>query len=366
MNSLIKYYRLPILAGLLTVTSFIPFPPWALLFASTPLFVFWWREKSLKRIFWAGWITQFIINLLCCHWMAYTVIEFGQMPVPVGILSLLLFSSVGLLHYSITGVLWKSLCAKARLSPTASFLTLPLIFGLCQIFWPCLFPYSLGYSWLWGNLPGYHLAQWVGFFGLHIMTLSLQSLLAAFWLYRKPRSWTHPYLWSTLALFLILQFLGWLQSQNLPSADRELNVALIQGNIGNLDKIYAIKKHNYTQGVVQTYINLTNQTLTQGIKQDKTEKKLPLVDLIIWPETAFPERIYTPETYKGTHRKQLSRWIKTHEIPLLTGAYETALETGTTYNSALLIQGDKVQDGYRKTHLLAFGEYFPFPRPFPS
>ena len=43
-------YGLPLLSGALIGTSYIPFPPWALLFCHVPLWAFWLRETSVRRV----------------------------------------------------------------------------------------------------------------------------------------------------------------------------------------------------------------------------------------------------------------------------------------------------------------------------
>jgi len=46
------HYRLPLLSGLLLGTSYIPFPPWALFLCLVPLWLFWLREGSVRKILW--------------------------------------------------------------------------------------------------------------------------------------------------------------------------------------------------------------------------------------------------------------------------------------------------------------------------
>jgi apolipoprotein N-acyltransferase len=49
-------YLLPVFSGILAGTSYIPFPPWALFFCFVPLWLFWLRETSWKKILLGGWL----------------------------------------------------------------------------------------------------------------------------------------------------------------------------------------------------------------------------------------------------------------------------------------------------------------------
>ncbi|MEN0059134.1 MAG: apolipoprotein N-acyltransferase, partial [Bdellovibrio sp.] len=55
-------FRWAFLSGILVGTSYIPFPPWALLFCYTPVWLYAVSDKrSIRSIFGAGWITQFTL-----------------------------------------------------------------------------------------------------------------------------------------------------------------------------------------------------------------------------------------------------------------------------------------------------------------
>src|ERR1700684_4495578 len=89
--SFLRPLSLSILSGLLIGTSYIPFPPWAIFFCFVPLWISWMNENSWKRIFWTGWLTQFVLTLIGFNWVAYTVHEFGHMPWILAVPVLFLF-----------------------------------------------------------------------------------------------------------------------------------------------------------------------------------------------------------------------------------------------------------------------------------
>lgn len=354
MQKQFRLYLLPILSGILIGTSYIPFPPWALFFCVAPLWMFWWKEKSLKRIFLAGWLTQFILNAIGFHWIAHTTVEFGQMPWPAGFGVLLLFCTLAHLYYPLAGVLWKWLVEKLKLPQTTAFLLLPVIFIFCERLYPFIFYWHLGYPWLWARLPGYQLAEWIGFFGLNLITLFINALLALFWMNRKPGQWLQKYSLVAVGLLIVVNLLGLIQGLNIPEPDNKARVLLVQGNIGNLEKIQAEYGVGFVAKPVETYIDLTREAL---------EKDSP-VDLVVWPETAFPEVIY-PEIL-ARYRKKLAQLSLEFNVPILTGAYQRDKFGGPIYNTLVLMKDEQILSSYQKTVLLAFGEYFPFATYYPK
>jgi apolipoprotein N-acyltransferase len=354
MQNWVRYYLPPILSGFFIGTSYIPFPPWALFFAMVPLWLFWWKESSYKRIFFAGWMTQFILNAIGFHWIAHTAMEFGRMPWPVGFSVLLIFCVLAHLYYPIAGVLWKFLCTKLQLGDKASVLLLPLVFILCERLYPFIFYWHFGYPWLWARFPGVQVAEWVGFFGLNLISLGINALFLLFWLKRRPQQWLHPASLAAVGLFVIVNIAGVLQRSDVPVADQSLRVLAVQGNIGNLEKIQAQEGVGFVGRIVDTYIELTRDAL----------EKHPNVDLVIWPETAFPEILQGD--IMGRQRRRLARLSNNYQIELLTGAYQRQRYYGPVYNGLVLMQGDQDLASYQKTVLLAFGEYFPFASYYPK
>ncbi len=354
MQNKFRYYLLPILSGILIGTSYIPFPPWALAFCIVPLWIFWRQERSYKKIFFAGWLTQFILNAIGFHWIAHTTVEFGRMPWPAGFAVLLLFCTLAHLYYPIAGLLWKFLCKKLQLSDTAGIFLLPLVFILCERLYPFIFYWHFGYPWLWARLPGSQVAEWVGFFGLNLITLYINALLALFWIHRSKGQWLQKFSLSALGLFMGVNLLGLFLSFDLKAPDKSLKVLLVQGNIGNLEKIQAQKGVGFINHIVDTYIQLTRQ----GLKEN------PGVALVIWPETAFPEVIRANSG--GRQLRKLKNLASQFEVDILAGSYQQLQPGGAIYNGMALLQKNEIKESYQKTMLLAFGEYLPFAKQYPK
>lgn len=354
MKNIVRGYSLPILSGFLIGTSYIPFPPWALFFCVVPLFVFWTKENSLKKIFIGGWLTQFFLNAIGFHWISWTTVEFGRMPWPAGIAVLLLFCTIAHLYYPVAGVLWKILVTRLQIKQSYALLMLPFVFVLCERLYPILFYWHFGYPWLWARLPGYQTAEWIGFFGLSTLTMLINALFALFWLNRKKGHWLNKWSLSAITIFASVNLVGFIISKNISAPDKSLKVLMVQGNIGNLEKVYATKGGRYVEHITNQFMALTEQGL----------QETPGVDLILWPETAFPETIYEGRL-PGRQLRRVMNLSKRYGVPIFTGAYQRKGPKNRIHNGTILIDGDEIKGDYQKTILLAFGEYFPFADTFP-
>ncbi|MBY0385928.1 apolipoprotein N-acyltransferase [bacterium] len=341
LRNFAKIYSLPILSGIFIGTTYIPFPPWALGFCLVPLWLFWHRnQNNAKRIFWGGWISQFILNLIGFHWVAHTCVEFGGFPPIVGGLILVLFASVAHLYYPIAGLIWYQFAAQKN--HRYLVLLLPLVFAVCESFYPTIFFWHLGYPWLWASLPGAQMAEWVGFYGLNLITLFINLLVLIFVLNRKKR-----FILAALLLFLIPQGLGLYLKKSFQEGDKTLTTLVVQANIGNAIKVEQDKGPRFHEYILRKFSELTASGL----------EKNPEAQLILWPETAYPTRV-TQTGRKDFFQHRLIYSIQSFERPLLTGAYEE--DENGVYNSMVLFNknGQFIQS-YKKTMLLAFGEYFP-------
>lgn len=298
-----------------------------------------------------------MLNLIGFHWVAHTVSQFGQLPVAVGFLVLLLFCSLAHLYFPVSGLLWFLLKKRFKLSPLYAVVLLPLTFLLLEWSFPTIFFWHLGYTWLWARLPGYQLADWIGFYGLNTFTLAVNAGLFYAYLYKSSRL---KLLGSIALCFVLLGGLHFLRPRPFgsPQDDKALSVTVIQGNIGNLAKIQGGKGFGQAiSAAVKTFLDLSRQALEEH----------PDTDLLVWPETAFPETIVNQKPRRYQVRKVFS-FLKDSQVDLITGAYQTfSKNPGQPYNSMVLLDQDgNFHPGYQKTYLLAFGEYFPGAKIFPQ
>lgn len=355
-----REFRLPLLSGLLIGTSYIPFPPWASMFGLVPLWLFWWRNPDPRRCFWGGWVTSFVLTLIGFHWVAHTVHEFGHMPWPVALLVLLIFCSLGHLHFALAGWVWGRL-VRQRLSdlpPWIPLLLLPVLTALAERYFPMIFVWNFGYTWMYSGLPFYQLAEWIGFEGLSAWTIftNLAILIPFLRGWRLPRAWLP--VGAAACLFLVANGVGAWLVHRLPLPDREVGILTVQANIGNLEKQYAEKGWGFRDHIINRYTQLTKAGLDQfGADQ---------IDFALWPETAFPDQIF-PQNLSAGSTPRLIAFLRSHNVNLVTGTYSEDSRQRKNTNSLISFsaQGEVIDSPYHKTLLLAFGEYIPFAEQFP-
>jgi len=342
-----------IASGILIGTSYIPFPPWAVFFCFVPLWSYWHRlidrDKNIKKIFWSGWLTQFIFTIIGFHWIAHTTVEFGHLPYFVGVLAVIGYSSFASLHVPISGVIWGLIQKRWPLRPLVSIFTLALVYGFCEILWPTIFPWNLGYMWLWNHWIGFQSADIWGFQGLSILTLIMNGLfLVAVNLRRKPLMMALP-LSMAVFLFLGIQWVGSFELAQLPTPDRKIKPLVVQANIGNLEKYLAERGNQFRDGIMDKYFDLTRRGLQQ----------YPDSDLVLYPETAMPISL-DPYFLGLFHNRKFQDFVLETKKPFLTGAYSEDPMRLKVYNGMFLFdETAKFLGLYRKTILLAFGEYLP-------
>ena len=357
MRSRLSSYRLPLLSGLFLGTSNLPFPPWALFFCFVPLWLFWLREGSVRKILWGGGLAQFLFCLVGFHWVAYTAHEFGHMPWPAALLVLLLFCAFGHLFFVLAGLAFALLRDRLHLSRAAQLLLLPCVTALCWRTVPMIFPWNLGYPWLGARLPAFQLAEFVGFEGLGVLTLFLNLALLTAWERRKERTGAYL-LGGAVGLLLLLNGAGWIAGKAQPTPDATARILVVQGNIGNQEKVSAGTREGAREEILRRYFRLTREGLARA------EGRAP--DFTVWPETAFPDRLAAgrpDEGYSGV----LSNFVRFQGTALVTGALGRDASSGKPTNSMSFLDrdGGVADKPYDKVHLLIFGEYFPFSDRFP-
>lgn len=351
-----RAWWLPVWSGLFIGTSYIPFPPWASLFCFVPLWLFWQRQTQLRHVVLGGVVTSFVFTLIGFNWVTYTLHEFAHLDWPVAVLGMVLFALLAHLFVPLAGLLWFLGQRRWRWPPSLSLALMALLTTLSEAYSPTLFDWNFGYSWYGAQVPLYHWAEVVGFSGLSALTLLVNLPLLHAWRQRREAR-GRRLLAGVLAVFLLLNLGGlWLRSR-LPAPDAVLRALLVQGNIGNSEKIAAELGQGYQMGILRAYMEATDRAL------DATG---PPVDFALWPETAFPALMgegLNPNPYT----EQLREFLQARHLPLVTGAYSIELASGLITNSLFVVnrEGDIVPPHYSKTILLAFGEFIPGEQWFP-
>ena len=195
-------------------------------------------------------------------------------------------------------------------------------------------------------LPGIQLAEIGGVWLVSGLVVAVNALLT--WALVEQRNRRA----LVLGAAVVAAALGWghWRVHHLPPATRSLRVALVQPSIPQDKKWVAAK-------IRMIYERLT--TLTRQAQGD------PLVELVIWPETALPDDVRNREdSYNVVWN------LCTNGTPILTGALDTALRDDGTeqyFNSVFLFDTDgRIVGEYDKRHLVLGGEIIPLERWLPD
>ncbi len=344
--------KLALFSGLLIGTSFIPFPPWASLFGFVPLWLFWSKETSYKRIFFAGWITQFLLTLIGFNWIAHDIQEFGELPWAIAILGMLAYCCFANLYIPIAGVIWSFLNRRMRWAPSLSILALSLVTALSEIYLQTIFPWNFGYTFLWIKAPLFQLAEMIGFQGISGLVILANAYLYLAWTKRAQFS-LQKSLSLFLGVFLALNALGWFIGSRVPAGTETANILVVQANIPNQQKIYAERGWGFRDFILNKFLRLTHK----GTQEHAN------VDFAIWPETAFPD--YMNDAQTDNVRKLLD-YVDDNHLHLITGGYTNFVDDSSANSMYFLTPGERASiKRYDKSELLAFGEYIPGAERFP-
>lgn len=359
IRAFFKLYPLVFISGICVGTTYIPFPPWALFFCYIPLWYFALRKATnLKQVFWGGWWTQFVLTLIGFHWVAFLAHEFGFMPWPLAILTLLVFAALMHLYIPVALTLGMWISRRLKLKEGATLLVFASLFVLGEIHWPSIFQWNLGYPLLWIKSP---LAQWadtIGFLGLSWAAYLINAWLL--WLILTKDRAVRGISATALTCFLALFYFGGMKkAEHWSQTDSEIKVLQVQANIGNQEKYYAEKGAGFQQFILDEFFNLTREGL----------QKFPDTELIVWPESAVPE-VLDDHAASRKYPKLFRQFSQSIGKPILTGAYskdDPGVKERKDYNGLFLFDptGQLAAPPYRKTQLLVFGETLPFVDTFP-
>jgi apolipoprotein N-acyltransferase len=352
-----KDWLLPLLAGILIGTSYIPFPPWASLFCFVPLWLFWQRQASLRRVVLGGVLTAFVFTLIGFNWVTYLLHEFAHLNWVVSGIGMAAFALLAHLFVPLAGAIWFLAQRAFGWPDRLSFGMLALITTLSEAYSPTLFDWNFGYSWYAAGVPLFHWAEFVGFSGLSAATLLCNWPLLLAWQNRRNR------LGKTLtgavaAGFVLMNVGGFTLRHRLPPPDASVSVLLVQGNIGNAEKMAAERGNAYQGSILRRYLELTDQAV---------RGRTTPIDFAVWPETAFPA-VLGEDIKASEYQEELSEHLRRLELPLITGAYGFDRPSRRLTNALFTLDrsGRLVPPHYAKSVLLAFGEYIPGESLFPG
>ena len=331
----------------------LSFPKWEwtgfIIVSLIPLF-FALQKKTPKQAFWMGWILGYLVSLGAFYWVCHTLQEFGQLPLYLALPIFLIFCTFCNLHLAVFCYVYVKI-PLLHLRP----LWVPILFTVIEFCFPQVFHWYLG-ACLYKKLWLIQFAEITGVAGVTFFVVLLNVFIYELIRWIKKDFEIFPkYAFSiSLALFLVagLYSIRTLQTyQETLKRAPTIRAALIQTNVGNLDKLKGSKGYQHAAEKMQDI----NRTMILNAAADN-----PNLDLIVLPETAVPG-YFTPER-PGTQQFmfQLASQVQT---PIYFGGYgfeRTPEGNPLIYNSTFLVSPYyQVSHTYHKNNLLIFGEYMP-------
>lgn len=318
-------------AGALMALGFAPYDGWPVIFISLPLFyVVLTNSTSYIQAAWRGFYFGYGHAIAGTWWIANALLVDAEKFAWLFPISVLGLSAVMALWFVVFALLVHA--SRARMG-VLLFAMLWVSVELARSVGMFGFPWNLlGYMSL-ASLPFAQGASLVGTYGMSVLLLII-GLLPVMWL--GSASTRHKLLLTALCLSMGggVYLYGTVRLQT-PITYTQTLLRLVQPNIAQSLK----GSHAGQQAAVEVLSRLS------------TQPAMPMPDVTIWPETAYPftMRIDAPQAMPAINT-------------LITGAVraEGGRENLTLWNSIVALAGDgSVLAHYDKHQLVPFGEFVP-------
>ena len=320
-------------------------------------------KEAIRQSFWLC----FLFSGVTFSWVAYVIHTFGGIPWVLAGILLLLFSAIGQPQFYLAAIpLRFALHRMRRTSNPAFAMGLGLVIALfyAGLDWtlPKMFVDTLGHSLIYART----LRQSADIGGPAFLTfLLLLPNIAVYAAWDRFRNRGEPAIWGAvkLALPLVLFALAALiaadrygrfrlseVADHIAHPRRTLQAAAIQANIGDIEKLSSESGYaEASERVLRLYYDLSDDAL----------KRTPKPEVLLWPETAYPSTLRSPESSNDFARdKEVESFVADRKVPLAFGGYDRDMK-GRSYNAVFYLNPDGTDARYAKTILIPFGEYIP-------
>ena len=278
------------------------------------------------------------------YWTSTVVATFGQLPVPLAGLAMLLLAGYLALYPAFTALITAHLIA--RVGAPALFMA-PAAWVATEFLRGYIFG---GFPWVpLGNsqvtvLPVAQLASVTGVYGLSALVAFVNAAIA-FAMLTGGRSRVKAIAAAAVLLLSVGVWGAWrIRDGSLTREGTPIRVGLVQGNIAQTLKW----RPDQARTIFTTYIAMTRDVVRRG------------AEYVIWPESSTP---FTFESHPEGEREMraLAREVA---VPILFGSDQTVVESPPDselhYNAAFQLAPDgSTLAVYRKIHLVPFGEFVP-------
>jgi apolipoprotein N-acyltransferase len=293
------------------------------------------------RAFGAGLVTGTALHLALYPWLAATMVRFSNLPPAAGLAVLALFAVA---HGLFVGVFAAGLAPIRRATGAAWPLAAAAWFTACEFLHPQIFPVFQGSFW-YRVTPLFGVVSLTGVAGATFLVMLVNTVM-----FQAIASRRAALANAAIAAALIAGALAWSAQRDTRIAaaearSRSVRVAIVQPNQDKLATA-AIARAQPERVAAE----LAAQSRA-ALDRD------PLVEVVVWPETALPEPPDHP-----INRAALALVIE-RGVELWTGAARYELDAAGLrrhHNAAYRVDRDgAIGRRYDKTVLVPFGEYVP-------
>ena len=289
------------------------------------------------------------------YWIPYTMKEFGGLSFPFNHILGLVFPLFIAPQFLVFALFQHYLLPKFQFKTRVQFIVLiAFLLVFLESIIPQQFPAHMGHPWL-------ILAPYLGLapvFGAKLFSFInyVLALMICDWFREKRFS---IYLASIIVILVTLNIVSPLTRAKRGKPDTStVNLRIVQANIGNYLKIQSEKKIATAMEEVISFYR------EQSLKPYRNR-----LDLIVWPETAFPKIIISDfakqsDQYVHDVIKDIARKSRAE---LFFGGYDTVNRDESSYdfeseaNTAFhFSDSGKFLNVYHKIQLIPFGETLPF------
>ncbi|HVO29154.1 MAG TPA: apolipoprotein N-acyltransferase [bacterium] len=337
------------LGGALAILSFPGYDLWPLGFVAMVPLLAAIDGQTTRRALALGCFAGFVANAAGFYWLIVTVRDFGELPVWIAVIAYLLLSAANGLGWGVWA--WTNRTARVDATGMVPWWLPPFSFVAVEFAWWSVFPAYFGAG-LW-KVPvlsqGADVTSILGCSFLFVFSgVALYELVR----FARGRESHWRVAVPAFAAFLAVWTLyGWIrlsQIDGVIAAAPKLTIGAVQSNIGAFTKRKASQgAYAAAQEELTTYQSMSRELEAKG------------VDLIVWPETAYPFRM--PLGIRNA--RQATGGLST---PSVIGAV-TDQPKGAMHNTAMLLdRAGEIRGESHKIFMVPFGEYLPLGDRFPK
>ena len=339
------------LSGALIGASLTPDLSFVAVIAYVLLMRSWASRRELSFIMVSASIAGFVSAVVAGHWTLGAIQSYFETRSIAAVLGFIMLCALNNIYLLLAGLAWWGI---NRIDRDAPAWLLPPLLAVAQHFSPSVFPPTPGLALLFHPLPVVHLAGAMGVFGLGLLVLIVNGVVAE--ATRAPRMKIRLVrIFFAVTIFATANLMGALLKPKAPSGEK-VRILQVQGNIdGGLSRASDADVQKQFE-ILERYISLTERELGNS----------GAADLIAWPETAYPLTL-NPLFYTHSPTLELRRRIKKWGAGFATGAYSWDEQTDRASNAVFLLGPDAEPVGmpYTKVVPLPFAEYIPGEDYFP-